>query len=862
MVLGGVSPRRRSLWAVAALGAGYLAARTWQDSASDGGWPAVPMATAWFAVCCGVLIAALLTQGRRCRVLLWIAVAILAGGWYTTRLGPGPPERIDVLLAPALELPGPAIASIHGVATELPQRIEPRVGLLGSFARMPSIWVFELRTTTVEINHGRMPTTGTVRVAIPADAAGETPNIEPGDILRVTGEFRLFDPPANPGQPNRAMLALQDGVVGRIFTSSEALIEHAGDSLSAPSAFHKFITWARLRAARALDLRSDVSNAQDNMGRALLAAMLLGAREHGLDDVDAAFRRVGLVHLVAISGFNLSLLALAASFALRVTGERGRLESLGVAALIAFYLLIVPAESPVLRAGIAVLVFLLTDAMGRRYDRLTLLGWVAFALLLWRPLDFWSLGFQLSFGIVAVLLWQGRRVHDRMFGVPLRGVVSVNVPIGEHPGLVLKCSRKAVRWGREKVTRAVSASLLAWGAAAPVILVHTGVVSPWAPLTGLIALPFAGATLIIGYLALVIGFVWPAAGAFVGHGAVWSAELLASMVLVFDRVPAASVSSPRISSLWGLVAVGVVLFWFARGRWRSAWAWAMTAVVAVWFVGETRINTSLRSDATLRVDTFAVGDGTCHLIRAGDDALLWDCGSSQAGLGLRELPRAVRAVGGWRVRTALVTHANLDHFLCLPDMVEPLGIQELLVTRALLDAAASKPESASAAMLREMKRQGVSVREIAAGASLPLGAATCEFLAPVASVAYADANDSSIVGRVTIPTTAGDRVVLMTGDIGPFTIGDLQRRFPALRADILELPHHGSAKPEAIAMVADLDPHVVMQSTGPQRLHDSRWAPVQHGRTWGVTARDGALWLEVTRDGSIRSGTTRHSLPR
>src|SRR5205823_4667612 len=94
-----------------------------------------------------------------------------------------------------------------------------------------------------------------------------------------------------------------------------------------------------------------------------------------------------------------------------------------VAVLVALYMLVLPAQAPILRAGILVLVLLIADASGRRYDRATLLGWIALALLIIRPLDAWSLGFQLSFGIVAALLLLGDTVHHRLWGVPILGLV-------------------------------------------------------------------------------------------------------------------------------------------------------------------------------------------------------------------------------------------------------------------------------------------------------------------------------------------------------------------------------------------------------------------------------------------------------
>ena len=78
-----------------------------------------------------------------------------------------------------------------------------------------------------------------------------------------------------------------------------------------------------------------------------------------------------------------------------------------------------------------------------------------------------------------------------------------------------------------------------------------------------------------------------------------------------------------------------------------------------------------------------------------------------------------------------------------------------------------------------------------------------------------------------------------------------------LRADVLELPHHGSVQPTAMALVETVNPAVVLQSTGPSRALDIRWNAHRLGRQWWTTATDGAAWVEFHQDGSITSGSVR-----
>ena len=107
---------------------------------------------------------------------------------------------------------------------------------------------------------------------------------------------------------------------------------------------------------------------------ALLEALLLGERSGAFDEVQATFTRLGLAHVLAISGMHLVVVAAGCVWLVRLTGDRGGLESLAAALVVCIYLVLVPARAPIVRAGLGVLVFLVADAAGRRYDRITLLG--------------------------------------------------------------------------------------------------------------------------------------------------------------------------------------------------------------------------------------------------------------------------------------------------------------------------------------------------------------------------------------------------------------------------------------------------------------------------------------------------------
>jgi hypothetical protein len=138
---------------------------------------------------------------------------------------------------------------------------------------------------------------------------------------------------------------------------------------------------------------------------------------------------------------------------------------------------------------------------------------------------------------------------------------------------------------------------------------------------------------------------------------------------------------------------------------------------------------------------------------------------------------------------------------------------------------------------------------VAAGWREFAGGAELELLWPREDFAPRRANDTSMV----LSIRAAGRRLLLNGDIQEEAIDGLLSRNIVLKADITDLPHHGSfveASPRWFHAVA---PSVVLQSTGPARLIVDRWAgmidPARTRRL--ISDREGMVEVVAARDGAI-----------
>lgn len=782
------------------------------------------------AFACAIIV--LFFRRKWTRYVLALAVMLGAHGWYTLRIH----EHDSHSLIHRLDTP--TLLTLEGTVLTPPTIRTNAGGQLAAFdPRRKPTTRFQLEAfTLIDSNGDRQPVSGTLWVRIDEPMN----NLHAGDDVRVQGMADGLEAPLNPGERDMRIWSAQRGIVGRIQLDSAALVQpiHLNDGVAhcIHRSWLRSIEWLRRGAQHWLDESSD-----RNPSHALTAALLLGQRDDAMNGLEGAFNRLGLAHVLSVSGFHLGVFALFLVLAVRVTGEHPRLEPIVLCSAILVYLMLIPAQAPIVRAGVMTLVLLLAETCGRRYDRLNTLALVMIALLIWRPADFWDVGFQLSFASVAALLTWTLPLRTRLFGP--RPNPDDLAPFGH---LV------------ELLKSAITASIVAWSITAPLVAWQLGVFSPIAPIATLIVLPLASLLIGAGYLALLLSLVIPASSGIALPALNAIASVVTWLVERLDTLPV-NVVYLHHNGVNGVTAIGatlVIWWWMTRGTWRDIRG-VVATILAAGLIAYGLAMPTLPRDVELRLDSLAVGNGSCHLVRSGREAMLYDCGSDWYRIGERDIPQALRALGSPPVRTVVISHPDTDHYSGLLDVIESLGVRRVLTTHAFLKQAKDRPRGVAAYVVRKLEHMGVSVKPISAGDTWLIGDATVRVLAPEKDSAFEKDNDGSAILLVSANTQQGERRVLFTGDIGPEGIKSLTGADRELHAEVMESPHHGSANADAIRFVSEVDPRIVVQSTGRQRIDDPRWVDVRAARQWFTTAKDGAISVTIWNNGNMTAQSYR-----
>lgn len=220
-----------------------------------------------------------------------------------------------------------------------------------------------------------------------------------------------------------------------------------------------------------------------------LGGILYGAKRSIPEDLKEAFRRTGTAHLVALSGYNISVVAgfITATLSWFWIPRRAAFP-LATLAIIAFVLL-TGAQASVVRAGLMGIIVLLAKNVGRFSRARNILTFSAAAMLLQNPkvLAF-DAGFQLSFAATAGLLLLSPYFSEKF--------------------------KFLTTW--LNIREAASATFAAIIFTLPLLLYNFGSFSLIAPLANLLIVPFIPLTMALGFFAASLGMIFNPLGIFIG----------------------------------------------------------------------------------------------------------------------------------------------------------------------------------------------------------------------------------------------------------------------------------------------------------------------------------------------------------
>ncbi|MBU0675922.1 MAG: DNA internalization-related competence protein ComEC/Rec2 [Proteobacteria bacterium] len=638
-------------------------------------------------------------------------------------------------------------------------------------------------------------TSGLIRLSMPFDPREMS---IPGDRLMARASLSRVAPPGTPGGFDfRQYLADRNiWITGWVRTSNDLVrVDVTSTSF-----------WDKIRILPEFGRRKiNVFLAGSSLTAAetgIYQAILTGEKQSIPLPIFKTYQNAGIVHLLAISGTHMGLLALICGLfvinlaklfpSLLLRWPARKIAASSSLIILTAYLLIAGLNPPATRAYLMAATMIIALLMDRLNMAINALALAALLILIGDPGSLFTASFQLSFFAVLAIL---------MLGEPLR-------KFNSNPTFSATPTRRALTW----VCNSLAISCAAWVGTAPLVLKHFHQISLSGPPATLLAAP------LICFWALPMGLfscllMGPFPGAAetllqVGSLGITGATHLAHF---FADLPGSAliIPPPTIPQIIGFyLIIATLTFWKKLPQRGAFMAVAMIFLLASPAFG---ILKTLRDEQATTVSFIDVGQGSSTLIEFPDHrAILIDgggSGSDRFNPGREVIGPFLWTRGISHLDGLVITHAHADHINGLNFIIDQFHPANIWTNATQTEV------SALTTLLEKARGLGIHIESPPAGTTLvnTTGNRLEVLLGPVnASDEQPTENDRSLVIRLT--TVKGS--ILFPGDIMVRVGEHLLRTYPDLQCEVLLAPHHGGRTSASNLLMEKISPQTVVVSAG------------------------------------------------
>ncbi len=736
-------------------------------------------------------------------LLVGMAFGMCCWAWCCARLFPR-----DELAWSLTESAQPIL--VEGSVVAAPERMRNAQGVLDTGRlRETSVWVLEL--SSARNSRHWVPVSGRARVFVD----GTIQSLSIGTHVRVYGRAMRPSTPDNSGEFDFRQSSRVSRLLTIIRVRGWSSIVVLSDSVTLSAA--RYIDWLRQLCRNRLHAIVPIQS------QPIADSLLLGLRRAMPEQMIRTFADTGCIHILAISGLHVGLVATAIFSVLRFFGCPFRTTWLIVACAISIYAGLTGAALPVVRATLLLWVACAGVWMKRRFVAIHALAVVGAIVLVWHPVSVLAAGTQLSFLATAVLITVGAWFRKQPARDPTQRLIEKN--------------RSFFRNTVHRLSRGLCCGVLlsfsVWVVSVPLVASEFHRFVPVAVGTNILIGPLLPLVMAAGFACLVTVGLPVAVCAPLG---VLAGFLIESLTRIVTWVESFTGSTLRVHALptwwvviWYVLVTLLLLHLCDRSKavqksqrrrcgglqeefGRSAYSLKIGLLgIFLFCFGVLGIGLQWMPEPAVkesRMTIAAMGHGCGIVLKSREGrCLVYDAGRLGAsGTALRSLRATLFSERIHTIDFLVISHADTDHFNGVPGLLEEFCVKQVILSPQFLASS-----SRSVAEIRKLLvKYEVPVRTVLSGDVISVGqSCVARVLHPQRGSRASEVsdNENSIVLDVTIES----KRALLTGDIE----GDSLRALLCSGlpfCDILIAPHHGSKTGLPREIASEVHPNVVIVS--------------------------------------------------
>ncbi|MFC0473435.1 DNA internalization-related competence protein ComEC/Rec2 [Halalkalibacter kiskunsagensis] len=597
--------------------------------------------------------------------------------------------------------------------------------------------------------------------------------LSPGDLCKISGTLTAPLPPTNFEQFNYKRYLQEQGIFWILRPSRDEI------QCIEPQTQNFYTQIQRWRHKQLQRIEREVSPEFNG----IMSALLFGERALVDGDLLEAYQRLGVIHLLAVSGLHVGMIVGAVFYLfIRIGITRERAMEVLLLCL-PIYIIVAGAAPSVVRASLMAMVVLICLRIRTRIP--PLLGIVAVYLtyLLIQPYAIFQLGFQLSFLVSFGLIVSAATLQTRYTHVTAQ-LIAVTVISQVLSTPILLRQMYEFSW-----------------LSIPLNIIYIPFITLIVlPLTFVSFFLFLFMPVMYNYPLLLLEYLVPSVHTLLFHYAQMNQT---SFV----------VGKPSLVLVYGFYG-GIM---YGLSKWEEGMKnWWIRPVVILAFLLVIQLLTPY-FDSRAKVTMIDVGQGDSFLIELPYRRAVYliDTGGTISffneewrerrrvfDVGADIVVPALKSRGIRQVDRLILTHGHLDHIGGAQELGQSLRIQEVIYSKGPVEGENERQ------LLRVLSKRGAGIHFLQEGMRWKEGASEFTVLSPVGT--EADLNARSIVLYVILEKVS----FLFTGDLEEEGERRIVSTYPNIEVDVLKAGHHGSRTSTTEPFLTQLKPKIVLISAG------------------------------------------------